>query len=356
MTTQTIEEPDFFRPFPTVPIPMSSLRGPADADHFRTFHGRSKHRWYVDPLPADERWSATGERDVYPAVSTVKKASGNDWTMVGYKRAAEAIVADPKRFKGRSYDEVYDMLNADNKRGLGRASTRGTNVHTYFEKGLRGFDITFAESPREPGANYLPAVRAFFAAHKPKLVAAEVVCIHRDLNRVGPDDEVAGCGGTADGFVEITCPDGKRRLAAIDWKSRADEGKHAIYPEEAAQVGFAGRAQYMIVEGPLGAMRTEIPPLELGLIVSIRPDGFRCYPVDLDKAFRHFTSMHAWWKARQSERDTYGRIWPPSPTLSLEEQLALTTSREEALDLWKRNKAAWTEEMSKAMTGKWPKP
>lgn len=422
---------DFFDSHPAIPIPETALRGPADADHYRTFHGKSRNRWYVDPLPADDRWSHDSEENVYPAISTVKKASGNDWTLVGFKRAAEQIAKNPGRFEGMNYDEIYATLRQDNDSGLGRASKRGTNVHHYFEAGLRGQEITFMESPREPGATYLPAVRAFFQSHKPELVAAEVVCIHRDLNRESGLDN-PGYGGTGDALMTITChkesrlwverkeqiedniawyeravdalekqdvahrPAGRKypvidsqedsagrasardqlitklsteretlrqhegsptrhRLAvAGDWKSRADEGEHKIYPEEAAQVGALAGAQYMIIESPVGPARVEIPALELGIIVSVRPDSFRIYPVHLDKAFTHFGRMHAWWQARQDERKIYGRVWPPSKVMSLRDQLEVVTSRDEAVQLWKMNKSLWTDELTLLMKERWP--
>ena len=159
-------------PWPTIPVPHTALAGPANADNFRTFVGRSKNRWYIDPLVADDKWSEDEPNAAYPAISTVKKAVGQDWSLVACKRIAEATVKDPQRFVGKDFTDIYEQLKADNERGLRHASNRGTNVHTYFEKGLYGQDITYSEGPHEPGADYLPAVREFFAAYQPTLVAA----------------------------------------------------------------------------------------------------------------------------------------------------------------------------------------
>lgn len=339
------------KPWPTIPVPHTALAGPANADNFRTFVGRSKNRWYIDPLIADDKWAEDEPSNAYPAISTVKKAVGQDWSLVACKRIAEATVAEPERFKGKDFTDIYEQLKADNERGLRHASNRGTNVHTYFERGLYGQEITYTEGPHEPGADYLPAVREFFAVHQPRLVAAEYVAIHRSLNG-------RGYGGTGDAIAEITNQKGERVLAYIDWKSRKDEGSHAIYPEEAAQLGAARGAQYMIVEGPDGAVRADLPETNLGIIVSIRPDGFRVYPVDLALAFEHWRALHSWWCARKDEREPISRVWPMAKPTPLMTQLEATTSRDQALLLWRLHKdgGIWTEEHTAAMRVKWPDP
>ncbi len=341
---------DFFEGHPDIPVPASVLRGPADADHYRTQISGSYNRWYIDPLPADSKWPADPEDQVYPAVSTIKKAVGQDWTNVGLKRVAEETAGKRARFDGMDVEDIYQRMKADNDRLLRRAAGRGTNIHTYFEMGLRGQPITYVESENEPGANYLPAVRAFFLEHKPKLLVAEYVTIHRSLNDVG-------YGGTGDAIAEITNPKGERVVAAIDWKSRKDEGTHTCYPQEAAQVAANVGAQYMIVEGPEGPVRMDIPKIDLGLIVSIRPDGFRCYPLNIEKQFEHWAALHAWWKARKTERHGIERVWPPARVQTLDEQLALCETRDEAVALWKiHRKGAWTETHSATMAERFPKP
>lgn len=322
----------------SIPIPPAVLRGPADADHYRTQVGNSKHRWYIDPLPADDVWPETTEDTYWPAVSTVKKASGADWTRVGLARVAKATAGKRGRFDDLSEEQIYKMLDADNWNGLDAASLRGTNVHTYFEMGLRGHPIQYQHHANEPGAEYLGAVRSFFLAYKPRLLVAEYVTLDRDLNGVG-------YGGTGDAIIEM---DNKahdaRVIAAVDWKSRKDEGKQTAYAEEAAQVSANARAQYMIVEGPNGPERRALPPCDLGAIISIRPDGCRVYPIDLDKGWVHWTAMHAWWVARKTERDSIGRVWPAAKVPTLEALLAEITSTEDANELWRLFKTEWTAE------------
>jgi hypothetical protein len=54
-----------------------------------------------------------------------------------------------------------------------------------------------------------------------------------------------------------------------------------------------------------------MPKLDGGLIVSIKPDSYEVYPIELDRATEHFHAMHAWWNARRIEKATTGPKWPP---------------------------------------------
>lgn len=316
------------------------LRGPADADHYRVKVGRYGDRWYTDPLPGcDIAPAVTEGADVWPSVSAIKNASSSDWTYVGLKRVALALGEKPDCLTGLGYDELYDRLKSINKLGLRHAQDRGTNVHTYLERGLRGQSVD-AFLPGEPGAEYLPAVRAFLDTYQPEMVAAEVVCINRTLNGVG-------YGGTSDGLIRI---DGKTYW--VDWKSRGADSDHGAYAEEAAQLGAYARAEYMLVEGPNGPQRQRLPHADGGLIVSIKPDGVRIYPIDLDKAIGHFTSLHSWWIAKKDERAAIGKPWAPravvEPRDLLLEQVQDAPSVEILADLWRTNKDGWTEAHSAA--------
>lgn len=290
------------------------LLGPADADHYRVEHGRYKDRWYTDPLPGDADWAAVPDDWDVPAVSIVKKASGADWSTVALGRAADDLHTRPAVYQGATRGQILEAFKSADKLGLAAAGGRGTIVHAWAEDLLAGraprvfsvLDLAAMDLPAAALADarrYLPALEQFFADHGPELVATEAVAIHRDLNG-------AGYGGTLDAVVRIA-----GELYVIDWKTRSDasaSSKHAAYPEDGGQVSAYGRAQYWIVADADGAP-VRVPPLELagGLVISLRPDSYRAYPVDLDAGFQHWTAMHAWWLARRSERKPIGRGWAP---------------------------------------------
>jgi hypothetical protein len=273
------------------------LRGPADADHYRVKVGRYGDRWYVDPLPADDVWSACD--DQFPSVSTVKKASGNDWSFVSIKRIGDAGGERLRSIADLPDGERHDALRSLDRRGLEQAAQRGTNVHNYIEARLRGLPPMLLTDGM-PGAQYVGAVEEFLDTHQPELYAAEYVVINRSLNG-------HGYGGTPDADLRIG-----GELLKVDWKTRGPESAHGAYPEEAAQLAAGSFGDYMIVLDDDGIpVRRPMPDLAGGIIVSIKPDGCRIYPVDLDKARAHWESLHAWWVARRDERVAIGKPWAP---------------------------------------------
>lgn len=285
------------------------LRPPTDADNYRVKTGRFGDRFYTDPLPADTDWPETSDDDVYPAVSTVKKATGQDWSRAMAKRLAKAPSQLVEIARLDSEFERKHRLNLLSDAGLDQASGRGTIVHAHAEAVLANrlpiYQMTDTVKP------YIRTLEAFLAAYQPTLVAVEFVAIHRTLNiaNVRRGNKFFGYGGTGDAVIEI---DGKWYL--VDWKSRAEDSDHKAYPEEGAQVSAYGRADYWIVHDPEsihGAKRIKPPELEGGLIVSIKPDSYECYPIDLDKGFDYWTDLHAWWQARRSETKAIGRKWAP---------------------------------------------
>jgi hypothetical protein len=254
-----------------------TLLGPADADHFRVKVGRFGDRFYCDPLPACDIADATDA--TWPSISTVKKASGQDWSYVAMKRCAHAVAKSKGGFADLTTDDIYEQLKVYDKGAKNIAFNRGTIIHLWFEDLLSGepprtftpFDLEVNKLKPEAldeATRYLPAVKAWFDTYEPQLVAKEVVCIHRTLNGVG-------YGGTADAIIRI---DGKLYMA--DWKSRGSD--HDAHAEEAAQVAALAGAEYMIVTDETGSpVRRLLPDFEGGLIVSIKTDGCRTYPVAL---------------------------------------------------------------------------
>jgi hypothetical protein len=290
---------------------MTVLRGPADPDHYRVKVGRYGDRWYTDPLPTCPIAEATDWQG--PSWSIVKGAAGKDWSYVTNKRNGHSSQTELLRIAGLEPDERTAAFNLINKRGLEQAGGRGTIVHWWAEDLLAGrtprevtepmlFTAKLPKAALVEAYEYLPALHAFFDHYQPEVIAAEYVAIHRTLNGVGygctPD--VAACiGGT---------------IYGIDWKTRGADSDHGAYPEEAAQIAAGACAEYIICTGLNGhPTRDLVPPIEAGLVVSIKPDGCRIYPTDIDKGFNHVEAMHAFWVARRVEKDAIGKPWPPTP-------------------------------------------
>lgn len=275
------------------------LTGPADPEQYRIQVGRYAERWYTDPLPADDVAPALEEGRNFPSVSTVKGAVGEDWSRVAVKRIAEQL--DGPAFSTLAQMPVEtraEVLTGMNRDGLNMASARGVNVHAYAESKLTGTQLLLPNDA--PGRNYFAAVDQFFEAYQPELIAAEVVCMNRSLNGG------LGYGGTIDAVIKVTI---KGCTYLVDWKSRTLT--HTAGLLEACQIGGYGRAEYLIVETADGPARVAMPHLDGGLIVSIIPEGFRVYPVDLDAAFAQFSQLHAWFAMSRAESKSIGRFWAP---------------------------------------------
>jgi len=288
--------------------------GPEDPDAFRVTVGRQ--RWYTDPLPACDL--APESDATYPSISRVKKAAGSDWSYVAMRRISQASENDFRTLAGWDHGRRLAGLRAIQDHGLKIDAGRGTIVHWWGEDLLNGrpmrklslSDVLEHDIPEEALAiaeRYKPALEDFFATYEPELYATEFVGINRSLNGVG-----YGC--TPDGLwrLEKNLPKGfEPGLYAFDYKSRGPAGKQAVYSDEAAQVAGGATVDYMIVAGPDGeAVRQPLPEIAGGMIVSIKPDGARVFPIDLEKSAADWRERHAWYVSRDKERDGIGRVWP----------------------------------------------
>lgn len=287
----------------------TQLQGPTDPEAFREWDG--KKRMYIDPLPSCPLAEATDAN--YPSISAVKKADGSDWTATMVKRMSNLSADEWHRIADLPFGARKDAMWSANRQDLSIAAGRGTIVHAWGEDMLNGHplrkwtreDLDVAGIPLASLAiaeTYRDALVDFFLTYDPELVAAEYVAIHRDLNS-------RGYGGTPDGIWRLR----KTRpgVYAFDYKTRGADAVHSVYPEEARQVAAGVRAQYMIVaDGNGGAKRATFPELDGGMVVTIKPDGARVIPIDLDEGMKGFTKLHQRWLDKQEERAPIGRIWP----------------------------------------------
>ncbi len=280
----------------------------ADPKLFRTDYRRQ--RWYIDPLPACELAPATGDR--WPALTTLKKA----WNATFRKTWAEdgtTYDLDPLRvalYADDNWAELTPLPRAERvprltlaaKADLNVAADRGTAVHASLDL-LLGGDERGAAEVCHP--DYWSTVRRMVSTLGIELAHAERVAICRTF----------GWGGTFDGIVTI---DGREWL--IDWKTRGSDSKHGAYEAEAAQLGGYALADYIVIEGNDGnAQRAALPELAGGLVISIKPDSWEVYPVDLAAGGEACKELKSAWatiaNGKSHARKAIGKPWSTSKVI-----------------------------------------
>lgn len=258
----------------------TALHGPAHPDEFRVKVGRWGERWYHDPLPGCDIAPACG--DTWPSVTTIKKAAERDWSWVSLERAAHYLEQRRSELDGLNAVEIHARLNEVNKAGLNRAGARGTSIHYVMEALAAGGPLPDLSVEAQP---YLPACQRFLAEAQPEWLLSEVVAISR----------THGYGGTFDAVVRI---DGGTYL--VDWKTRKP-GKHGAYDEEAWQLAAYANADYIIVDVDGQAVRQRMPHLDGAYVISLAPEGYRPYPINLDEAWASYLSLRCFWDRKRCD-------------------------------------------------------
>lgn len=260
---------------------------PSAPHRFRTTYRRQ--RWYIDPLPTCELAEATDER--WPSLSAVKRA----WTTHFSKRWDDGNVydLDPLRVAKFVDENIADLAAMPSSQripamalsarlDLNAAANRGTGVHAAIEALMAG-DEALGAKVCPP--DYWATVQHLIADLDPTVLHAERVAINRTL----------GIAGTFDIMLAT-----RFGSFLVDWKSRGADSSHGTYPAEAAQLGGYGGADYLIDTVDGAPKRLALPELTGGLVVSIKPDSYEAYPIDLPTAIDACGEMHAAWRLQST--------------------------------------------------------
>ena len=265
-----------------------SVKGPADAERYRT-EDQWHRRLYRDPLPpcelvehpSDEAlMSITGFKSAWKGEFKKKLETGPVVSLDGFRAAT--FVADQLpaiNLLASDRNALIELVAGAPARDLNRAANRGTGVHKVIEDISEGYaDLETLAVYNPDSEPYLGTVKAFVEQTRPKFLFSEYVVFNHEV----------GYGGTGDNILTLEI-NGKTYY--VYWKSRSAESKHGAYVEEAAQIAAAARAEYIIIEEDGCAKRILPPPADAGLVVSIKPDGFEMYEIDLDYGFECFLAL-----------------------------------------------------------------
>ena len=209
--------------------------------------------------------------------------------------AACAVDEREKWLGMESRDEAYDYLRRAHQRISQKAMDLGSEVHRFAEAYHLGAPMP---TPPLPVKAYMDRLAQFFADWQPEVIAAETKVYHRG-HHMRDDKPYAG---TLDLLVKI---DGE--TAVIDIKT----GRN-VWPEAVLQINAYAYADFLIADpnhpgaiqqtpsrgrrwyewhGP-PADEIEMPDVQAGYALHLRPDGYQLLPVPIeDRLYDLFLSL-----------------------------------------------------------------
>jgi len=234
-------------------------------------------------------------------------------------------------------DAAYEWLRKAPDRKRDKATVSGSDLHDVADRMLSGMDMP---GHLHPDVKAMAGhVLAFMADYRVEVLHSEVRLAHRTCGYCGTTDQI----GTVPQYGELP--------VVIDWKTSAsmyDKPKFS-HGKNAMQLAPYSRAEVMFWDD-----RTEADMIpvnrDVGLIVMIRPEGYKVYDYDLVRGWEQFERAfggYHWW--RDVDELARGPIRPAAAQAEPAEDPLLTQIREvldpETFDeLWEANAADWTDE------------
>jgi hypothetical protein len=288
-------------------VTTAIIRGPEDKSVFRN----DPENWtgYVDPLPACDIATPTGETHV--SMSTIKDSWPKFLKTWHTTEAAKTAWKFRSSLVDMTEAEAIDLIAPSSDRQRNAAADRGHSIHDLLEFYLHDGDDSGIEllDDGDDAGQYVDTLRLIASDCQPEVVASEVVVF-------GVEDGYPWAG-TFDSIWKVTEPLLKALgpkttlqvgdLVIVDYKSRKPGKAANRWPEEGVQVGGYSTADYWVIEDGEGIRRRQPMTLNAGLIVSIAPEGYRLYEVDLMQARRHWTCTVQFHRTRQSAPEMFSR-------------------------------------------------
>lgn len=258
-----------------------TIRGPIDKTVFRDHPDDWKN--YTDPLPACDIAPEPYD-EPQPSVSTIKQAWPKflgDW-IAG--ETAKAAWRHRSALVDMTEDEAKALLTSASDRLRDSAADRGHAIHSELENLLDGKPAGLSLELNDDAKQYRDCLQLLVDNEEFEVVASEVVVIGE------------GFGGTFDAVVRLA--DG--RLVGVDYKSRKLGKAATRYAEEGCQLAaYFRRGDYWIFEDADGLHRMKPLEVDGAIVISIAPDGYRVYEVDLDEATRTWDALFSFHEAMQ---------------------------------------------------------
>ena len=315
-----------------------------------------------------------------PSVTGIIKRGGEDQSgLFGYYAGQAATcaieqAAEVSRLRRLEGDDVaHEFVKTAADRHRDKATVSGSDLHDVVDRMQSGAEVPehLHDNVRAMDENVI----AFLNDYQVQVLYSEVRLAHRSMGYCGTCDTI--------GVV----PQYGNAPICVDWKTSASmyENPKYSHAKNAMQLAPYARAETMFWDDKTEADMVSVSR-DVGLIVMVRPEGYKVYDYDIHRAWPQFERAFAgyhWWR----EADSLGRPARPNPPAVAEEvkveEIApaveatpaatspvvlgpgdggvaverhyLLTQIEEVLDpatfddLWENNATIWTDEHTEAV-------
>lgn len=258
-----------------------------------------------------------------------------NWTAEMVATCAIEQAAEVSRLRRLEDDEVaHEWLSKAAIRYRDSRGVNGSDLHDVVDRKLSGQDIP--EYLHEDIRQMADSAIAFLTDYQVETLFSEVRLANRTLGYCGTTDVI--------GIVPVYGD----RPRIVDWKTAESMYRRPNFSrgKNAMQLTAYRGAEVMFWDD-----RTESDMIDVddvGLIVMIRPEGYKVEDFDLTQAWPQFeraVANYHWWRGAES----LGRPARKPIVPDLLEVLRNVTSREEALALHARHRGDWTPEHTAAV-------
>jgi hypothetical protein len=242
-------------------------------------------------------------------------------------------------------DAAFEWLRKAPDRKRDKATVSGSDLHDVADRMLSGQDVP--EYLHPDVKTMAEHVLAFMRDFRVTVLHSEVRLAHRTMGYCGTTDQLGIVPQYGD--VPVT----------IDWKTSSSmyEKPKFSHGKNAMQLAPYSRAEFMFWDDKTEADMIEVNQ-DVGLIVMIRPEGYKVYDYDLVRAWpqfiRAFDNYH-WW--RNTDELAHGPVRPKGTALvTTAEDFAATAaaaeSPEELFDAYQRAVAAgaWNDALKETFS------
>jgi hypothetical protein len=244
-----------------------------------------------------------------PSVTGIIKRGGEDQSGLFYYYAGQAAtcaieeaaeVSRIRRLEGD--DAAHEFIKTAADRHRDRATVAGSDLHDVADRMLSGAELP--EHLHDNVKKMAENVLAFMSDYRVDVLHSEARLAHRTLGYCGTTDQIG-----------IVPQYGTDLPLNIDWKTSESMYRNPKYShgKNAMQLAPYSRAEVMFWDD-----KTEVDMVpvsqEVGLIVMIRPEGYKVYEYDLVRGWEQFQralKSYHWW--RDVDEMYRGPIRPVAP-------------------------------------------